>query len=96
MSRSSSAVQQTGLSSIAAGTAFRDQFEGSAALPTRTGVERWTHPEVGELRLAYESLDLPDPDELRLVVYLATDTDTATALTRLTNQHPAAPSTVAG
>jgi transcriptional regulator with XRE-family HTH domain len=46
---------------ITAGARFRDQFEGSAALPARTGVERWAHPEAGELRLAYESLELPDP-----------------------------------
>ncbi|HEX6359160.1 helix-turn-helix transcriptional regulator [Actinophytocola sp.] len=69
---------------IIAGEPFRDRFEGSAALPARTGVERWTHPEVGELRLAYESLDLPDPDEQRLVVYLAADEATAAALDRLT------------
>jgi len=66
------------------------RFEGSAALPARTGVERWAHPRVGELRLAYESLVLPDPDELRLVVYLAADEATAAALDRLTDQHPAA------
>ncbi|MER6002016.1 helix-turn-helix transcriptional regulator [Nonomuraea angiospora] len=75
---------------ITAGGRFRDRFEGSAALPTRTGVERWAHPEVGELRLAYESLELPDPDEQRLVVYLASDEATAAALDRLTDHHPAA------
>lgn len=81
---------------IIAGARLRDRFEGSVALPARTGVERWTHPEVGELRLAYESLVLPDPDEQRLVVYLASDEATAAALGRLTDQHPATSSTVAG
>jgi transcriptional regulator with XRE-family HTH domain len=81
---------------IIAGARFRDRFEGSAALPARTGVERWAHPAVGELRLAYESLQLPDPDEQRLVVYLASDEATAAALDRLADHHPAAPSTVAG
>ncbi len=81
---------------IIAGARFRDRFEGSAALPSRTGVEQWAHPEVGMLRLAYESLALPDPDELRLVVYLASDEATAAALDRLTNHHPTASSTVAG
>ncbi|MFB4284624.1 helix-turn-helix transcriptional regulator [Nonomuraea sp. MTCD27] len=75
---------------IIAAARFRDRFEGSAALPTRSGVERWAHPEVGELRLAYESLELPDPDEQRLVVYLASDETTAAALDRLTDHHPAA------
>ncbi|MEV0614705.1 helix-turn-helix transcriptional regulator [Nonomuraea sp. NPDC050404] len=69
---------------ITVGARFRDRFEGSAALPARTGVERWAHPEAGELRLAYESLELPDSDERRLVVYLASDEATATALDRLT------------
>src|SRR6266516_717050 len=72
---------------ITAGARFRDQFEGSAALPARTGVERWAHPEAGDLRLAYESLELPDPDEQRLVVYLASDQATAAALDRLTDHH---------
>ena len=75
---------------ITAGARFRDRFEGSAALPARTGVERWAHPEVGELRLAYESLELPDPDEQRMVVYLASDEATAAALDRLTDHHAAA------
>jgi transcriptional regulator with XRE-family HTH domain len=81
---------------ITAGARFRDRFEGSAALPTRTGVERWAHPELGELRLAYESLELPDPDERRLVVYLAADAATAAALDRLTGHHRAASNTVTG
>jgi hypothetical protein len=51
---------------------------------------------VGELRLAYESLALPDPDELRLVVYLAADDATAAARDRLTGHHSAASSTVSG
>jgi transcriptional regulator with XRE-family HTH domain len=71
---------------ITAGPRFRDRFDGSPALPSRTGLERWTHPDAGELRLAYESLALPDPDELQLVVYLASDTATAAALDRLTSQ----------
>jgi hypothetical protein len=39
---------------------------------------------VGELRLSYEVLELPDPDEQRLVVYLPADEATAAALDRLT------------
>lgn len=80
---------------ITADARFRAKFEGSAALPARTGVERWTHPEAGELRLAYESLELPDPDEQRLVVYLASDETTTTALDGLTD-HPATTNPVTG
>jgi transcriptional regulator with XRE-family HTH domain len=80
---------------IVAGARFRDRYEGSAALPARTGVERWAHPESGELRLAYESLELPDPDERRLVVYLAADQATAAALDHLTQHQPATSSTTA-
>lgn len=54
---------------VTAGARFRDRFDGSAALPARTGIERWAHPDVGELRLAYESLELAGPDEQRLVAY---------------------------
>jgi transcriptional regulator with XRE-family HTH domain len=71
---------------LTAGARFRDRFEGSAALPARTGVERWAHPEAGELRLAYESLELPDPEEHRLVVHLPSDEPTAAALDRLTDR----------
>ncbi|MEO3806596.1 hypothetical protein [Nonomuraea sp. B1E8] len=74
---------------ITADARFRDRSRVRPALPSRTGVERWAHPEVGELRLAYESLELPDPDEQRLVVYLASDDATAAALDRLTGRHPA-------
>ncbi|MCY9783734.1 helix-turn-helix transcriptional regulator [Nocardiopsis sp. EMB25] len=66
-----------------AGARFRDRFEGSAALPHRTGVERWAHPEAGELSLAYESLDLPDTDGQRLVVQLPADGVTSARLALL-------------
>lgn len=64
----------------AAGPLFGDRFAASAALPARTGVERWAHPAAGELLLAYESLDLPDSDAQRLMVYLPADHATAAAL----------------
>ncbi|APU14978.1 helix-turn-helix domain-containing protein [Actinoalloteichus fjordicus] len=70
--------------SIAAGVSFSSRFQSSAALPARVGVERWVHPAAGELVLAYESLELPDADEQRLVVYLPADEQTASALELLT------------
>jgi transcriptional regulator with XRE-family HTH domain len=81
---------------ITAGAAFRARFESPAALPERTGVERWAHPAAGRLRLAYESLELPDADEQRLIVYLPADHATSAALHRLTERQPDAVSTLAG
>jgi transcriptional regulator with XRE-family HTH domain len=69
--------------SITAGAEFGTRFAATAALPTPTGVEQWTHPEAGELHLAYESLTLPGPEEHRLIVYLPANTLTEAALDRL-------------
>lgn len=69
--------------SITAGTEFSRRFAGSTALPDWTSVERWKHPAVGELLLAYESLALPGAEEHRLVVYLPADCATSDALNAL-------------
>lgn len=45
-----------------------------------TGALRGAHPAAGELRLAYETLDLPADDDLRLIAYLPADPATAAAL----------------
>jgi transcriptional regulator with XRE-family HTH domain len=58
---------------VTAGAAFTERWAAPARLPARSGVERWVHPEAGELRLAYEILELPDGDDQRLVVYLPAD-----------------------
>lgn len=65
-----------------AGAAFTDRLR-AASSPQRTGVERVAHPEVGDLRLAYETLELPDADGQRLVVYLPADDATSSALDQL-------------
>lgn len=75
--------------SISAGAGFSDRYGTAGSLPGRTGVERWTHPFAGELVLAYESLDLPGPDEHRLIVYLPADDVTSAALDLLTEHTPA-------
>lgn len=49
--------------------------------------QRWRHPEVGELRLIPEVLELPAADAQQLVVFLPADDATADALLRL--RHPA-------
>lgn len=46
------------------------------------------HPEVGELRLAYEILALPD--DQRLVVYLPADDATSATLDHLVGRQPGA------
>lgn len=71
--------------SITAGTEFADRYAATAALPTPTGVERWTHPEAGELRLAYETLAVSGIEEHHLIVYLPADDQTETALDRMTS-----------
>ncbi|MDF9811139.1 hypothetical protein M2266_000370 [Streptomyces sp. SPB162] len=65
-------------------------------LPRSHGVERLVHPGAGELRLAYESLELAADDDQRLVVHLPADDATSAALDRLTGRRPGALRAVAG
>jgi transcriptional regulator with XRE-family HTH domain len=66
--------------SITVGADFGDRYAAASALPAATGMERWAHPEVGPLLLAYETLTLPGPEEHRLLVYLPGDQATEAAL----------------
>ncbi|GAA4237384.1 hypothetical protein GCM10022254_49290 [Actinomadura meridiana] len=52
-------------------------------LPRRAGIERFVHPDTGELRLAYETLALPIADEQALIAYLPADDATSEALNHL-------------
>lgn len=61
----------------AAGAEFTDRWERRPVSRKRTGVRGLSHPEVGLLRLAFETLELPDPDYQRLVVYLPADAATS-------------------
>ncbi|MEU0238252.1 helix-turn-helix domain-containing protein [Nocardiopsis sp. NPDC006198] len=70
---------------IVGGAPFTDRLAAAPAVPRRTGLERLVHPEAGELRLSYESLDAGGQ---RLVVYLPADEGTAAALDRLTLRGP--------
>lgn len=54
----------------------------------QTGSKTIVHPEAGELRLDFETLQLPDVDDQRLVVYLPGDDATAAALDRLDGRRP--------
>jgi transcriptional regulator with XRE-family HTH domain len=72
--------------SITVGSEFGCRYAAAAALPARTGVQRWAHPTVGTLRLAFETLLLPEAkEEQRFVAYLPADDTTAEALANLTD-----------
>jgi transcriptional regulator with XRE-family HTH domain len=70
------------------GQDFADRWAARPVQTKRFGVKRIVHPEVGELRLSYETLQLPDEDDQRLVVYLPADEATGLALDRLSGRHP--------
>ena len=53
-------------------------------------MSRVYHPEEGELRLAYETMQLSDADDQRMIVYLPADDITASALDRITGRQPGA------
>ncbi|GAA3010895.1 helix-turn-helix transcriptional regulator [Streptosporangium longisporum] len=72
---------------VTAGTAFTGRVETLPGLPRASGVLRMFHPGAGELRLAYETLELPADDDQRLIVHLPADDATSAALDRLTG-HP--------
>jgi transcriptional regulator with XRE-family HTH domain len=75
--------------SITEGAEFASRFTAGGALPPWTGVEAWEHPTVGPLRLAFESLPLPGPEEQRLVAYLPADAASSEALAALEEPAPA-------
>ncbi len=71
-----------------AGPRFAEVWDRVAVTARRSGVHAVAHPDVGVLRLAFEVLDLPDPDRQRLVTYLPADEATATGLDRLAGRAP--------
>jgi transcriptional regulator with XRE-family HTH domain len=84
------AAELTDELTVTAGAAFSDRLRRVSGGAPRTGVERLCHPVAGELRLAYETLVLPDADDQRLVVYLPEDDATAAALDHLAGRRPGA------
>jgi len=76
---------------IVAGPEFAARLGRPRRPPTGTGVQRVHHPAAGELRLAYETLRLPETDGQRIVAYLPADSAAEAALARLTApERPAA------
>lgn len=84
------------LLTAAGGREFTDRWGARPVLHRRSGVTRIVHPAEGELRVAFETLQLPDADDQRLVVYLAADQATSSALDRLTGRQPGALHAVSG
>ncbi|WP_351222837.1 helix-turn-helix transcriptional regulator [Streptomyces sp. NPDC002133] len=81
---------------VTAGTAFAGRVTSVPGLPKAGGIMRLLHPEAGELRLAYETLDLPADDDQRLLVHLPADAAASAALDRLTGRRPGALRAVSG
>ncbi|MET8831577.1 helix-turn-helix domain-containing protein [Streptomyces sp. NPDC004610] len=80
---------------VTAGAAFAERLTALPALPARTGIDLVEHPDVGRLRLSFETLSLPG-DGQRLLVHLPADEATATALDRLNGRTPGALRAVSG
>lgn len=74
----------------AAGPEFADRWQRRPLGAQPVGVSRITHPIVGPLRLAYETLDLAEHDRQRLVVHIPADPATEAALDRLAGRQPGA------
>ncbi|GIE92963.1 helix-turn-helix domain-containing protein [Paractinoplanes rishiriensis] len=68
--------------SRAAGPAFSERWRRRPLGGRRAGVRQLNHPEVGPVRLAFEMLQLSDPD-LRLVVLFPADDTSRAALAKL-------------
>jgi transcriptional regulator with XRE-family HTH domain len=81
---------------VAAGATFAERVDTLPGLPKSSGVARLIHPEAGELRLAYETLELAADDDQRLIVHLPADDATSAALDRLTGRLPGALRAVSG
>jgi transcriptional regulator with XRE-family HTH domain len=72
---------------VLAGAEFTSRMRTVPGPQRRTGAERLAHPEVGELRLLYETLHL---DGQRIIVYLPADSTTSAALDLLIGVRPGA------
>ncbi|MGW7370134.1 helix-turn-helix domain-containing protein [Streptomyces sp. NPDC054841] len=81
---------------VTAGADFTGRVDTVPGLPRSSGITRLHHPQAGELRLAYETLELPADDDQRLLVHLPADEATSAALDRLTGRRPGALRAVSG
>lgn len=81
---------------VLAGASFATRWAAPVKAAVHTGIDRIVHPDAGELRLAYETLDLSDDEHQRILVYLPSDEPTSGALDRLTGLRPGSLHAVAG
>jgi transcriptional regulator with XRE-family HTH domain len=72
------------------GPAFSTRWQRAAGAGQRSGAMSVAQPEVGTLRLNYETLQLPDVDHQRLVVLLPADQASSARLDRLAGRQPGA------
>jgi transcriptional regulator with XRE-family HTH domain len=80
----------------AAGDEFTRRWDAHPVERKTSGTKRITHPEVGELTVAFETMQLADRDDQRLVVYLPADDATAAAFDALSGRRPGALHAVGG
>ncbi|WP_040797839.1 helix-turn-helix domain-containing protein [Nocardia higoensis] len=73
---------------VVAGAEFTRRVDTVPSLPAASGITRMDHPDIGPVRLAYETLDLSADDAQRLIVHLPADEASATALDRLAGRRP--------
>jgi hypothetical protein len=81
---------------VIVGEEFTRRVETVPSLAAATGITRMAHPDAGNLRLAYETLDLSADDNQQLIVYLPADESTAHALDALAGRRPGGLRAVSG
>jgi transcriptional regulator with XRE-family HTH domain len=72
----------------AASAEFAARWTDRPVLEKRTGVKRLRHPDVGEVRVAFETLHTGGDGNQRLVVYLPADDASASAIDELAGVQP--------
>jgi len=80
----------------AAGDEFARRWDARPVERKTTGTKRIVHPDVGELSIEFETMQLSDRDGQRLVVYLPGDEATAVAFDQLSGRRPGALHAVGG
>ena len=78
------------------GDEFTRRWDARPVERKTTGATRILHPEVGALSVEFETMQLADRDDQRLVVYLPGDEATAAAFDELSGRRPGALHAVGG